>query len=347
MSVVNYFMCLRNAPIRKDSSSWGRRTEPELICRWGDFLELTQFVWFLVRGRTLDWFEVGGVLPHYSVHLFIIAIEIDLNMRWSWWLDMHVLQMVDVRKGQVVWSDLLVLKKYLVLNFIILRQKFFGFLPHCLPNNTNTHWKFLCFIDLWVLAHVSFERILLFVIYFSAGIVSRRIITLNPWGYIKVAEILMRNVQCLKWVYVVMWLLPKIFVNSQLFCGLIKIEVTLPELLSWWTSIRRSHFRKNLYCIVCTRISDRIRQFLGFHLCCLQSWVLILNQWFANIQRGARIAHDLSIAAYLTHLRMVPIIVVERNPAKKSADLSQLMILLLNAFVQGYFLEFCSLKLRL
>lgn len=208
MSVVNYFMCLRNAPIRKNPSSWGRWTEPELICRWGDFLELTQFVWLLFRGRTLDWFEVGGVLPHYCFHRVVIAIEIDFNMRWGWGLEMHVLEMVDVRKGQVVWSDLLVLKKYLVLNFIILRQKFFGFLPHCLSNNTNTHWKFLCFIDWWVLADVSFERILLFVIYFSAGIVSRRIITLNPWRHIKVAQILMRNVQCLKWVYVVMRLLP-------------------------------------------------------------------------------------------------------------------------------------------
>lgn len=79
------------------------------------------------------------MLPDYGVQL-IVAIQVDFNMSWGWWLlDVHILEMVDIGQGEVVRSDFLILKEYFVLNFIILRQELFRFLPHRLTNNTNTH----------------------------------------------------------------------------------------------------------------------------------------------------------------------------------------------------------------
>jgi hypothetical protein len=115
----------------------------------------------LLRGGTLYGLKIGRLLPNYSLQMRRITIKVDFYVRWRRRLDLHVLQMIDVRQWQAIVSDLLIFEQNFVLNLIILGKSSLHFSWHGLPYYPYTNrlkFTVFCILRRWILASIPLKR---------------------------------------------------------------------------------------------------------------------------------------------------------------------------------------------
>ena len=133
-----HFMGWRYMTVRQHTGAWCRRNQPQLFT-WGTWFGDCCMIDGLLRGGALYRLEICSLLPNYSLHMGRITIKVDLYMRWRRRLDMHVLQVIDVRQWQAIVSDLFIFEQNFVLNLIILGKSSLHFSWHGLPYYPYTH----------------------------------------------------------------------------------------------------------------------------------------------------------------------------------------------------------------